>query len=374
MEGFIVTHYESHFLFITGIEHVESKSIQGVGLIKLQFHPATNMAQATAETVSYVDRARAFMPTGTVPPFVMRFDGGSVPVGDLVFTSKAKTVAAPQDAALFKVRPLFATLPGVPAPPPFGSSQRTILVRLDPNKLRSYNMSPDEVVRALAAGNTVTPSGNIRIGDLWPMVPVNSTVGDFKGLNNIPVRSQGTQTIFIRDVGSVEDGADIQTGYALVDGRRTVYIPVTKRPAASPLPVVQVVKADLPRFQSVLPDDIKVSYQFDQSPYVTRAIRGLFFEGALGSVLTGLMVLLFLRELSRSLVLVLNIPLAILASVTALWVSGQTINIMNLGGLALAAAILVDEATVSIENIHTHLADSRSLTRASTKAASTTHR
>ena len=257
MEGFITNYYEYHFLYITGIEHVESKSIQGVALIKLQFHPGTDMAQATAETVSYVDRARAFMPAGTVPPFVMRFDAGGVPVRDLVFSSKHKTVAEFQDAALFRVRPLFAT---GSAPPPFGSSQRTILVRLDPGKLRSYNMSPDEVVRALAAGNTVSPSGNVRIGDVMPMVPVNSVVGDFKGRSNIPIRSQGKQTIFIPDVGSVEDGADIQTGYALVDGRRTVYIPVTKRADASTLAVVQAVKANLPRFQSVLPDDIKVGY------------------------------------------------------------------------------------------------------------------
>jgi multidrug efflux pump subunit AcrB len=372
MEGFIVNYYEYHFLFVNGIEHVESKSIQGVGLIKLQFHPGTNMAQAVAETVSYVDRARAFMPTGTVPPFVMRFDGGSVPVGNLVFSSKTKTVAELQDAALFKVRPLFATLPGVSAPPPFGSSQRTILVRADPGKLRAYNMSPDEVVRALSAGNTVSPSGNVRIGDLMPMVPVNSVVGDFKSLNNIPIRSQGTQTIFIRDVGSVEDGADIQTGYALVDGRRTVYIPVTKRADASTLAVVQAVKANLPRFQSLLPDDIEVSYQFDQSPYVTRAIGGLFFEGALGIVLTGLMVLLFLRDWRSAVVVVLNIPLAILASATALWVSGQTINIMTLGGLALAVGILVDEATVTIENIHTHLAQGHSLARAASEATAET--
>src|ERR1700732_3144795 len=228
MEGFIVNYYEFHFLFITGIEHVESKSIQGMGLLKLQFHPGTNMAQAVAETVSYVDRARAFMPTGTVPPFVLRFDGGSVPVGNLVFSSKTKTVAELQDAALFKVRPLFATLPGVSAPPPFGSSQRTIVIRADSTKLRAYNMSVDEVVRALSAGNTISPSGNVRIGDPLPMVPVNSVGGDIKGLNHIPIRSLGTQTVFIRDIGTVEDGADIQTGYALIDGRRTVYIPVTK--------------------------------------------------------------------------------------------------------------------------------------------------
>jgi multidrug efflux pump subunit AcrB len=372
MEGFIVSYYEYHFLFVTGIEHVESKSIQGVGLIKLQFHPGTNMAQAVAETVSYVDRARAFMPTGTLPPFVMRFDGGSVPVGDLVFSSNTKTVAELQDAALFKVRPLFATLPGVSAPPPFGSSQRTIVINADPGKLRAYNMSPDEVVQALSAGNTINPSGNVGIGDLLPMVPINSVVSDFKELNNIPIRSQGTRTIFIRDIGSVEDGADIQTGYALVNGHRTVYIPITKRADASTLAVVQAIKANLPRFQSVLPDDIQISYQFDQSPYVTRAIGGLFFEGALGVVLTGLMILLFLRDWRSALVVALNIPLAILASVTALWVSGQTINIMTLGGLALAVGILVDEATVTIENIHTHLAHGRSLARAASEATAET--
>jgi multidrug efflux pump subunit AcrB len=372
MEGFIVSYYEYHFLFITGIEHVESKSIQGVGLIKLQFHPGTNMAQAVAETVSYVDRARAFMPTGTLPPFVMRFDGGSVPVGDLVLFSKTKTVAELQDAALFKVRPLFATLPGVSAPPPFGSSQRTIIINADPGKLRAYNMSPDEVVQALSAGNTINPSGNVGIGDFLPMVPINSVVSDFKDLNNIPIRSQGTQTIFIRDIGSAEDGADIQTGYALVNGHRTVYIPITKRADASTLAVVQAIKANLPRFQSVLPDDIEISYQFDQSPYVTRAIGGLFFEGAIGVVLTGLMILLFLRDWRSALVVALNIPLAILASVMALWVSGQTINIMTLGGLALAVGILVDEATVTIENIHTHLADGRSLARAASEATTET--
>src|SRR6267142_2455176 len=372
MEGFIVNYYEYHFLYITGIEHVESKSIQGIGLIKLQFHPGTDMAQAVAETVSYVVRARAFMPNGTLPPFVLRFDAGSVPVGNLVFSSKTRSVAELQDAALFRVRPLFATLRGVSAPPPFGSSQRTIVINADPEKLRAYNMSPDELVRALGSGNIISPSGNVPIGDLWPMVPVNSVVSDIKELNDIPIRSQGTQTVFLRDIGSVEDSADIQTGYALVDGHRTVYIPVTKRADASTLAVVQAVKDNLPRFQSVLPNDIAVSYQFDQSPYVTRAIQGLLVEGALGAVLTGLMVLLFLRDWRSSLVVVLNIPLAILASVTALWVSGQTINIMTLGGLALAVGILVDEATVTIENIHTRLADGRSLARAASEATAET--
>ena len=207
MEGFLVNYYEYHFLYITGIEHVESKSIQGAALIKLQFHPGTNMAGAMAETVSYVNRARAFMPAGTVPPFVMRFDAGSVPVGDLVFTDETGKLGLKdlQDAALFKVRPLFATLQGVSAPPPFGGSPRTIVIHADPDRLRAYSMSPDEVVQALTKGNAISPSGNVRFGEIIPMVPVSSVVTDVRRLGDVPIRSQGTRTIFIRDIGTAED-------------------------------------------------------------------------------------------------------------------------------------------------------------------------
>src|SRR3954465_1772551 len=184
MEGFIVNYYEYHFLYVNGIEHVESKSIQGAALIKLQFHPGTDMSRAMAETVSYVNRARAFMPPGTVPPFVMRFDAGSVPVGNLVFSSDDPKLSLKdlQDAALFRVRPLFATPPGLPAPPPFGGSPRAIVVRADPDRLRAYNMSPDEIVAAITKGNSISPSGNVRFGDKMPMVPVNSTISDVKKL------------------------------------------------------------------------------------------------------------------------------------------------------------------------------------------------
>jgi multidrug efflux pump subunit AcrB len=370
MEGFIVNYYEYHFLYINGIEHVESKSIQGVGLIKLQFHPGTDMAQAMAETVSYVNRARAFMPTGTVPPFVMRFDAGSVPVGELVFTDETGKLGLKdlQDAALFRVRPLFATLPGVSAPPPFGGSPRTVVVNADPDRLRAYSMSPDEVVTAITRGNLISPSGNVRIGDKMPMVPVNSVVSDVGRLGDVPIRSDGTRTIYVHDIGKVEDSADIQFGYALVNGQRTVYIPVTKRADASTLTVVNLVKQNLAKFQSVLPPGVKVSYAFDQSPYVTRSIRGLGEEGLLGAVLTGLMVLLFLRDWRSALVVVLNIPLSICAALFALWASRQTVNLMTLGGLALAVGILVDEATVTIENIHTHLSDRQPLAEASRNA------
>jgi multidrug efflux pump subunit AcrB len=364
MEGYLTYYFEYHFLYITGIEHVESKSIQGAALLKLQFHPHTDMSQAMSETVAYVNRARSFMPPGTVPPFIMRFDAGSVPVGDLVFSSETRTVGEMQDAALNLVRPLFATLPGVSAPPPFGGSARSIVVNLRPDRLRAYNMAPEEVVSAITAANLISPSGNIPIQGQYPMVPLNSVARNIKDLEGVPIRPGTYPAIFLRDVGNVVDGSDIVTSYALVNGRRTVYVPVTKRADASTLSVVNLVKANLPKFQSVLPADVKVSYEFDQSPYVTRAIRGLTLEGGLGALLTGLMVLLFLRDWRSALVVVVNIPLSLLGAVLALWVCQQTINIMTLGGLALAVGILVDEATVCIENIHTHLVRGSPLKRA----------
>ncbi len=364
MEGYLTYYYEYHFLYITGIEHVESKSIQGNALIKLQFYPGTDMSQAMAETVSYVNRARAFMPPGTVPPFVTRFDAGSVPVGNLVFTSDSRSVGELQDAALNMVRPLFATLPGVSAPPPFGGSARTILINANPERLRAYNMSPDELVTALTNANTITPSGNVPIADKYPMVPLNSTVKNIKDLETVPVRTGMYPPVYVRDVATVTDGSDIVTSYALVNGRRTVYIPVTKRADASTLTVVSLVKNNLARFQDAVPNDIKVTYEFDQSQYVTRAISGLLIEGALGALLTGMMVLLFLRDWRSALIVVVNIPVALLGAVLALSVTGQTINIMTLGGLALAIGILVDMSTVVVENTHTHRALGKPLGRA----------
>src|SRR5262249_35125888 len=261
-----------------------------------------------SETVAYVNRARAFMPPGTVPPFIMRFDAGSVPVGNLVFSSETRTVAEMQDLALNRVRPLFATLPGVSAPPPFGGSARTIVVNVQPDRLRAYNMSPDEIVAAMTAANTISPSGNIPLGDKYPMVPFNSVVKNIKDLEYVPIRTGTYPAVYLRDVGEVSDGADIITSYALVNGRRTVYIPVTKRADASTLSVVSHVKQSLPKFQAVVPEDVKVSYQFDQSPYVTRAIGGVTLEGALGAILTGVMVLLFLLDWRSALIVVINIP------------------------------------------------------------------
>jgi len=352
MEGLIANFYEYHFLYINGIHHVESKNVQGVSLMKLFFHPGTDMAQAMAETVGYVNRSRAFMPPGTVPPFIMRFDTGSVPVGYLVLSSDTLSVEQIQDQALFKVRPMFASIPGVSAPPPFGGNQRTVVVRADPNRLRSYNVSPDDVVRALTAGNTISPAGSIRTTTSMPLVPSNAMVVLPKELGNITVKPG----VFLRDIApSIEDASDIPTGYALVNGRRAVYILVTKRADASTLDVVRRVRSELPNMQAVLPDEIKARFEFDQSPYVTNSIRSVLFEGALAAVLIGLMVLVFLRDWRSVIVVVLNIPLALVGSIVALALTGQTINLMTLGGLALAVGILVDEATVEVENIHTQM-------------------
>src|SRR5213083_3028589 len=255
MEGFLTNYYEYHFLYITGIEHVESKSIQGASIIKLQFYPGTNMSQAMSETVAYVNRARAFMPPGTVPPFIMRFDAGSVPVGNLVFSSETRSVGEMQDAALNLVRPLFATLPGVSAPPPFGGSARSIVVNVKPDKLRAYNMSPDEIVAALTAANTISPSGNMPMGNKYPMVPLNSVVKNIKDLESVPIRTGVYPAVFLRDLATVQDASDLVTCFALVNGHRTVYIPVTKRADASTLSVVNLVRKNIPRFQGAVPAD-----------------------------------------------------------------------------------------------------------------------
>ncbi len=369
MEGLIANYYEYHFLYINGIHHVESRNVQGVSLMKLYFHPGTDMAQAMAETVGYVNRARAFMPPGTVPPFIMRFDTGSVPVGYLVLSSETKTIGEIQDQALFKVRPMFASIPGVSAPPPFGGNQRTVVLRVDPHRMRGYNLSADDVVKALTAGNTVSPSGNIRTITTMPLVPSNAMVVKPEELGDIAVKPG----VFLRDVVRrdpisekplIEDASDIPTGYALVNGKRAVYILVTKRADASTVSVVNNVRADLKKMQDVLPDDIKVRFEFDQSPYVTNSVKGVAWESGLAAALVGLMVLVFLRDWRSVLVVVLNIPLALMGSLIALSLTGQTINLMTLGGLSLAVGILVDEATVEVENIHTQMEKTRSIAEA----------
>src|SRR5437870_2385312 len=272
MEGYLTYYYEYHFLYITGIEHVESKNIQGAALLKLVFHPGTDMSQAMAQVVGYVNRARAFMPVGAVPPFIVRYDAGR-----------------------------------------------------DRRRVHEFM--------------------------------------------NAPVRTGAGPAVYLRDIGIVEVATDIISGYAQVNGRRTVYIPVTKRADASTLDVINGVRAAMPRMKAAAPEDVDIRLEFDQSKYVVNAIKGLMTEGLLGAVMTGLMVLMFLRDWRSSLIVITTIPFALLGAVIWLWAAGQTINIMTLGGLALAVGVLVDEATVEIENIHTHMAGGLSRARSVVDAA-----
>ncbi len=275
MEGYLTYYYEYHFLYITGIEHVESKNIQGVALMKLVFHPDTDMSQAMAEVVGYVNRARAFMPPGAVPPFIMRYDAGSVPVAQLVFSSETRSPGEMQDIALNRVRPIFATLPGVSAPPPFGGNQRSIVVRVDPERMRAYRLSPEEVIAKINRATTVLPSGSIRTGDLLRFASTNAALGgNIAELLDTPLRWGPGPTVYLRDIGTIADSTDVVVGYAHVDGRRTVYIPVTKRADASTLSVIQNVRQALPRMRNVAPEDVKIDLVFDQSGYVVSALEG----------------------------------------------------------------------------------------------------
>ena len=365
MEGHFVAMYEYHFLYISGVEHIESRTVQGMGLMKLFFHPGTDMSQALAEVVASVNRSRFMMPPGTVPPFVQRLDIGTAAVGYLVLSSQTRSIKDIQDLATLRVRPQFASVPGLSSPPAFGGNQRAIVVSINPDELRKQNLTLEQVTEAVAAGNPVAPGGVIKIGDRQLVVHSNVMVGSNPRLElgSLPLKL-GPHPVLLRDVATIEDGADLTSGYVLVDGRRSVYMLVTKRADASTLAVVNNLKAALPRMRQSLPEDVSLEFAFDQSPIVRHAVWDVVFEGGVGALLTGLMVLLFLRDWRSVIVVVLNIPVALAAAVFALWVTGQTINLMTLGGLALAVGILVDEATVEVENIHTQMLRHESVARA----------
>jgi len=276
-------------------------------------------------------------------------------VGQLVLSSDKRSNNELLDMANVYVRSSFTSIPGLVSSPPFGGNVRTIVIKADPDLLRLHNMTPDQLVEAMRLNNQTTPSGNVRIGDKNYITPANTTIRNVKDFENIPLFKGGVQNLYLRDVAKVEDGADVTSGYALVNGRRSVYLSIAKSADASTWEVVQHLKESLPRIQAQLPEDVKLSYEFDQSTYVINSVKSLLSEGAIGAVLTGLMVLMFLGDPRGALIVILTIPTSIISSVLFLNLFGQTINIMTLSGLALAIGILVDESTVTIENIHQHL-------------------
>ncbi len=355
MEAFFAKQYINILLFVNGIRNIETKNIQGLTLMKINFYPGTNMAQAAAEVSAYANRIQAIFPPGSQPPFIIRFDASTLPVGQLILSSEQRNNNELLDMANVYVRSTFTAIPGLIGSPPFGGNVRTVVIKADPDLLRQHNMTPDQLVEAMRLNNQTAPSGNVRIGELNYITPANTTIQTVKDFENIPLVKGGVQGLYLRDVATVEDGADITSSYALVNGRRSVYISIAKSADASTWEVVQKLKAQLPKIQAQLPEDVKLSYEFDQSTYVMNAVKSLMTEGVIGAILTGLMVVLFLGDLRGALIVILTIPTSIISAVLFLDLFGQTINIMTLSGLALAIGILVDESTVTIENIHQHL-------------------
>ena len=356
MEAYFGKQYVNLLLYVSGVKSIETRNITGLTLIKLTFYEGTNMAQAAAEVTAYTNRAQATFPPGSQPPFILRFDASTLPVGQLVLSSAIRNNNQLLDLANIYVRSSFTSIPGLVSPAPFGGNTRTVVIKVDPQLLRSHNLTADQIVTALRDNNQNTPAGNVRIGDYNYLTPANTSIKNVKDFGNIPLFKNGVQNVFLKDVATVEDGADIATSYALVNGKRSIYLPVTKSADASTWEVVQNLKKAIPRFQSLLPEDVKLSFVFDQSVYVINAVKSLAEEGAIGAVLTGLMVLLFLGDKRGALIVILTIPTCIIAGILFLYLFHQTINIMTLSGLSLAIGILVDESTVTIENIHQHFA------------------
>ena len=371
IEGFITNVYEQNFQYVDGLKRIESKNVQNLVLIKLSFYPGTDMSAAMSQVVSLSNRARGQMPPSVLPPFVMRFDAANVPIGYLVLDSQDRPLGELTDLAMTRIRPLLGErIPGTVSFSPFGSNTRAIVITVDPDRLRSYNLSPEDVVSALNTGNIVSPSGNLYTEEEMPMVPTNALVRDAQELGEIPITPG--KNVYIHDVATIRDTTDINYGCALVNGRKSVYLPIVKKDTASTLTVVREVRDALPLFREVVPKDVQVRYEFDESPTVRAAIKSVATEGAIGAALVGLMILVFLRDVRTVVVVLFNIPLALTAALVGLWLTGNTLNIMSLGGLALAIGILVDEAVVTVENTHSQMHHTDSLARAARRAFTAT--
>lgn len=355
MEAYFGKAYVGVFIMVNGVKSIESKNIQGLTLMKLTFYEGTDMAQAAAEVSAFSNRMQVAFPPGSAQPFIVRFDASSLPVGQLVLSSDTRSNNEMQDLANTVVRSSFTAIPGLLSSPPFGGSPRTIEVNVDPDKLRAHSLTIDQVVEAIQINNRTAPPGGVRFGDLNYLTPTNNTLREVREFERIPLFKGEVNNLTVGDVATVKDGADLVQGYALVNGKRSVYLSVARSADASTWEVVKQLKANLPRIQSMLPPDVRLTYEFDQSVYVLNAVKSLVTEGAIGAFLTGLMVVLFLGDRRAALIVVLTIPISVIASVLFLQLFGQTINLMTLSGLALSIGILVDESTVTIENIHQHL-------------------
>jgi len=365
MERRIVTYSERAMTTtVNDIEHMESQSMFGVGVIKVFFHPHANIAAAVAQVTSISQTILRVLPPGIQPPLIVQYSASNVPIVQIAASSPTLTEAQLYDYGLNFIRTQLATVQGAQVPLPYGGKPRQIMVDLDQQALLAKGLSASDVTNAVNAQNLILPAGSAKIGAREYSVRLNSSPEVVAALNDFPIRQVNGATIYIRDVAQVRDGFAVQTNVVRQDGRRSSLMTVLKSAGASTLDIVRRVRETMPRIQATLPPELNLQFLFDQSVFVRAAVQNVLHEGVIAAGLTGLMILLFLGSWRSTLVVALSIPLSILTSVIVLNALGQTLNLMTLGGLALAVGILVDDATVEVENIHRNLGQRKEMSQA----------
>jgi multidrug efflux pump subunit AcrB len=340
---------------VSDIEHIESTSLAGISIIKVFFQPNANIQTAIAQVVAAEQTQVRQLPPGITPPLVIKYSASSIPVVQLGLSSSTLPENELFDLAVQTLRPQLITIPGVAIPFPYGGKNRLISVDIDMPALQARGMSPADVVSAINVQNLILPSGTAKLGGTEYTVRMNGSPDAISGLNELPIRTMNGTTTYLKDVAYVRDGFTNQTNVVRKDGTRGVLLSILKNGGASTLDIVADLKAMLPRVATTIPQDVKITPLFDQSLFVKAAIQGVISEALIAAGLTAAMVLLFLGNWRTTLIIALTIPLSILASILALQVLGETLNLMTLGGLALSVGILVDQAIVTIENIERHL-------------------
>src|SRR3989475_599048 len=356
MEARIVTPSERAFTTsVNDIEHIESQTMPGVGVIKVFFHPNTQIGAAIAEVTAVSQQLLRTSPPGTTPPLILQYNASSVPILQLGVASKTRTEGQLYDYSQNFIRTQLATVQGASVMLPYGGKPRQVMVDLDPQALQGNGLSAADVVGAVSAQNLVLPTGTAKIGSREYPVLLNSSPDTVAALNNLPIKQVNGKVVYIHDVAQVRDGFAVQQNIVTSNGQRGSLLSVLKAQGASTLAIVQRVKAALPAIQATLPPELRITPLFDQSIFVRAALNGVVREGAIAAVVTGLMILVFLGSWRSTVIVAVSIPLSILTSLILLGALGYTINIMTLGGLGLAVGILVDDATVTLENVHRNL-------------------
>src|SRR3982074_91110 len=356
MAGPIVTFYERALTTsVNDIEHIESQSIPDYGIIKIFFQPTVNINAALAEVSAMSQTVLKQMPAGVTPPTILSFNASSVPILQLALSSQQLSETILFDQASSFIRPQLASVAGAAIPLPYGGKVRQVQADLNQQALHTYGISANDVVNALSIQNLITPVGTQKIGTFEYTVNLNASPPDIAAFNDLPIKTVNGTVIYMRDVADVHDGSPPQTNVVHVDGKSAVLLAVVKAGATSTLAIISGIKQLLPGVTKTLPSGLNLTAVGDQSVFVTSAVSSVIREGAIAAALTGMMILLFLGSWRSTLIITVSIPLAILASVTTLSLLGETINVMTLGGLALAVGILVDDETVTIENISWHL-------------------